>query len=128
VASRLRTADMQNIRNETIIQIIQQAKKTNPKNNRPVIIGVSEIDFTPTPERTKLNSMINKLRRDEIAELYALMIIGRGNCDDWVYLVEAGMHIKVRDISSKVQLADYLKLGLVKKPSRNMLKSKLIAI
>jgi hypothetical protein len=96
-------------RNNTVIQ---QAKKTNTKNNRPVIIGVSEIDFTPTPERTKLNSMINKLRWDEIAKLYALMIIGRGNCDDWVYLVEAGIHIKVyRGTSGCVTFIVKLKVG-----------------
>ncbi|MGP9497053.1 DUF3775 domain-containing protein [Pseudoalteromonas sp. AOP7-A1-14] len=117
---------MQSITISTIQNIIEKSQLAYPNTGDSAVIKGSEINiddiFTTSSEERVLEETIAALSKEELAELAAIMWLGRGaggeTAADFDGLVNDALG-QYKDsfadyISSKTPLADYLKNGLIK--------------
>lgn len=117
---------MQSITINTVQDIIEKSQLAYPKTEESEVIIGSEINIddvlTISAEERVLEETIAALTKEELAELAAIMWLGRGaggeSAADFNDLVADGLgqynDSFVDYISSKTPLADYLKNGLIK--------------
>ncbi|MDC5721928.1 DUF3775 domain-containing protein [Vibrio europaeus] len=106
---------------ETVREVIELARICYPVTERSQVVSLSDA-LEEVPNNTELYQKVSSLTPDELAELQALMLIGRGasgeSADDW-----GGLYAQARAsqgsesvdyVASKYQLPEYLHNGLVK--------------
>ncbi|EJE4697089.1 DUF3775 domain-containing protein [Vibrio sp. Vb2960] len=116
---------MNNLSIETVHEIIEMAQDCYPTTGRPQVVSLSDaVDaaMEELPGTSELYEKIASLSSEQLAELQALMLIGRGaseeSADDWDNLYTealASQHAESVDyIASKYPLPSYLQNGLAK--------------
>jgi hypothetical protein len=117
---------MQSITIETVLDIIEKSQLAYPQTDESIVISGSEINIddvlTIPPEERILEETVAALTKEEVAELAAIMWLGRGaggesvaDFNDLVADALGQYNDSFADyISSKTPLANYLKNGLTK--------------
>ena len=101
----------------TVHSIIELAKVCYPMKDEPQEVSVSDVfDSLENPNERVLYQQISSLSPDQLAELHALMLIGRNSSgealEDWNTLCRRV--VSPEYIASKRQLAEYLNHGLTR--------------
>ncbi|MEZ8636855.1 DUF3775 domain-containing protein [Vibrio cyclitrophicus] len=101
-------------------EIIELARLCYPIDGRSQVVSTFRIDVDDNPETIALYQKVASLSPEELAELRALMLLGRHpndqTSDDWDDLytdsLAAQLQASVDYVASKYQLAQYLQNGL----------------
>lgn len=111
---------MNNLDIAVVHEIIELARRCYPVGGRSQVVSTFSIDMDDNPETIALYQKVASLSPEELAELRALMLLGRHpndqTPDDWNDLYEGSLAAQqpesVDYVASKYQLAQYLQNGL----------------
>ncbi|WP_281223606.1 DUF3775 domain-containing protein [Photobacterium sanguinicancri] len=107
---------------DLVNEIIELAIACYPTDGEAAVVSLSNMSFEEKPEKVALYEKVASLNSNELAELQALMLLGRGadeeQASDWGLLVSGSFASQgsetVSYIASKYQLARYLSQGIAK--------------
>ncbi|MFA0719474.1 DUF3775 domain-containing protein [Vibrio splendidus] len=115
---------MNNLKISDVQEIITLAQVCYPVGGEPKVLSLSDITFEDAPGERELHDKVSSLSSNELAELRALMILGRAaggeTVSDWDGLVSEAEAVAavssnvelVHYVASKYPLPQYLRTGL----------------